>query len=88
PVPLIPTEQGGVFANAFPIDGKTVYTLYNARHRTVRGPVLRIPHTLGATYHDAWNDRSAEAQLDGPTAVVSLEIGPHDVGCVVVERRR
>jgi len=85
PVPLVPTELGGVFANAFPAQGKTVYTLYNARHRTVRGPVLRLQHAEGAAYYDEWHERPAEVRLDGADAVVSLELGPHGVGCLAVE---
>ena len=86
PVPLVPTELGGVFANAFPARGKTVYTLYNARRTTVRGGVLRVPHDAGARYIDAWHERSATVRIEGSTAVVQLEIGPCDVGCLVVER--
>ena len=83
PIPLVPTEQGGVFANAFPISGKTLYTLYNARHRTVRGELLRISHRPGATYYDEWRQRPAAVRIEGSDALVALEIGPHDVGCVV-----
>jgi hypothetical protein len=83
PVPLVATEQGGVFCNLFPTARKSVYTLYNARHRTVRGPVLRLPHRDGVSYHDAWHDRPAEVRRDGPQDVINLEIGPHGAGCVV-----
>jgi hypothetical protein len=87
PVPLVPTERGGVFANAFPAEGETVYTLYNARHRTVRGPVLRLRHADGARYVDAWHRRPAKIERDGREVVVHLELGPHGVGCLAVERR-
>jgi hypothetical protein len=86
PVPLVPTELGGVWANKFPVEGKTVYTLYNARHRTVRGEVLRVPHREGASYYDEWHQRPATARIDGEEAVLSTQVGPHDVGCLVVER--
>ena len=91
PVPLVPTEMGGVWANKFPSDvvgqAKTVYTLYNARHRTVRGEVLRIPHEQGATCFDEWHERPAVTRREGNDTVIALEIGPNDVGCVVVEKR-
>ena len=86
PVPLVPTEMGGVWANAFPVAGKTVYTLYNARHRTVRGEVLRVPHTPGATFTDEWHQKPAAVRIDGKEAVLATEIGPHGVGCLVVEK--
>lgn len=87
PVPLVPTEAGGLYANEFPVEGKTVYTLYNTRHRTLRGPALRMPHSDGAAYHDAWNDRAAVVHRDGADDVIHLEVGPLDVGCVVVSRK-
>jgi len=88
PEPLVPTGQGRVFANRFPVDGKTVYTIYNARHSTVRGPVLRLRHHEGASYFDAWHNRPAELTRDGDHDVISTEVGPHGVGCVVVESSR
>jgi hypothetical protein len=87
PVPLVPTEMGGVWANKFPVERKTVYTLYNARHRTVRGEALRVPHEEGATYYDEWRERPAAVRRDGNDAIISVEIGPNDVGCVVVETK-
>ena len=86
PVPLVPTQMGGVFANRFPAGRKTVYTLYNARHRTARGEVLRLPHHKGATYYDAWRDRPATVRRDGAHTLLATELGPHGVGCLVVER--
>jgi len=84
PAAMVPTRMGGVFANAFGVPGKTVYTLYNARSRTVRGEVLALPWQEGATYHDAWNDRPAAVRRQGAQALITLELGPNDVGCVVV----
>ena len=87
PVPLVPTEMGGIWANKFPVQGKTVFTLYNSRHRTVRGELLRVPHTEGATYYDEWNQRPASFRRLGGDAAIALEIGPNDVGCLVVEKK-
>jgi hypothetical protein len=87
PTPLVATEMGGVYANRFPAGAKTVYTLYNARHRTVRGEVLRIAGAGEAACVDAWNDRPAHTRREGADWIVSLEIGPQDVGCIVVQPR-
>ncbi|MCE5267921.1 MAG: DUF6259 domain-containing protein [Planctomycetaceae bacterium] len=87
PVPLVPTEKGGVYANSFPATAKTVYTLYNSRNRTVRGEVLRIAGADHVTCFDEWNQRPASVRRDGADLIVSLEIGPHDVGCLVVYPR-
>ncbi len=85
PVPLVPSEQGGVYINAFPAENETVYTFYNARHRTVRSPVLSLPHRKDAVYHDAWNDRPADFRVVDGHDLVHLEIGPHGAGCLVVQ---
>lgn len=83
PTPLVPTLVGGVYANAFPARDKSLYTLYNSRHRTVRGALLSLPWSDGTSYEDAWNGRPASVTRQGDRAVVMLELGPHDVGCLV-----
>lgn len=85
PEPLVATEMGGVFANRFPTASKTVYTLLNTRHRTLRGPMLRLPHDPTATYHDAWHDRPAHVTRAGDWDLIATELGPHGVGCIVVK---
>ncbi len=87
PVPLVPTEMGGVFANAFPLEDKTVYTLYNTRHRTVRGEVLRLAAGPDATFYDEWHEEPARVRREGSESLIHLEIGPHGVGCVVVDEQ-
>ncbi|MBL7223060.1 MAG: hypothetical protein ISS72_04335 [Candidatus Brocadiae bacterium] len=91
PVPLVPTEMGGVWANEFTSEVigrvKVVYTLYNARHRTVRGDVLRVPHEKGATYQDEWHQKPAAVRIEGKTALLSTALGPHGTGCLVVMKR-
>jgi hypothetical protein len=86
PRPLIPTLPEEVYANEFPAEGETVWTLYNANWHTVRGEILAVPHRPGATYHDAWRDQPLTPRLAGGQAFLALEIGPRDVGCVVVKR--
>ncbi len=83
PCPLVPTLAGCVFANHFPIEGKEVWTLYNARHRTVRGPLLRVAHRPGWRWHDAWHARSPDVRRDEPFDVITTDVGPHGVGCLV-----
>jgi hypothetical protein len=83
PVPLVPTEQGGVYANAFATEGKTAYTFYNARRVTARGPVLRLPHRDGVTFEDEWHHRPARVERAGSEDIIWLVLGPCDVGCLV-----
>ncbi len=83
PRPLVPTLADGVFANYFPAESGEVWTLYNSRHRTIRGELLKVAHRPGRTWHDAWHDRPAGFRCDGDSDVVSTEVGPQGVGCLV-----
>jgi hypothetical protein len=82
PEMLVPTERGSVYANRFPGKARTLWTLYNARPTTVRGPILTVPHQDGATYRDEWNDRDLQPLLRDGMAILALELGPQSVGCV------
>ena len=66
--PLVRTEAAGVFANEFRAERETVWTLYNANGRTVRGTLLRAGHVAGATYEDAWNGVSLQPEIAGDAA--------------------
>ncbi|NUP98384.1 MAG: hypothetical protein HUU35_00875 [Armatimonadetes bacterium] len=84
--PLVPTARPGVFANRFASASETVWTLYNANGRTVRGALLRVPHHAGARYQDAWQGLSLEPKIEADQAVIEVELGPKSVGCVVQQR--
>jgi hypothetical protein len=83
PEPLIPTLTRNVFANKFPTTRTTVWTLYNANYHTVRGPVLRMQHTPGDRYLDAWNSQNIEPTIAGNEATVNLTLHPQSLGCIV-----
>jgi len=83
--PLARTEVPNLFANRFSTPRKTVWTLFNANYRTVRGKLMRVPHRPGAKYYDSWRNRSIKANVSNGTAELSFEIGPRSVGCVVQE---
>jgi hypothetical protein len=85
PEMLVRTEQTGLCANRFPGQGRTVWTLYNRRYTTLRGPALAIDHVDGAAYRDAWNDRPLTPEIHAGKAVVRLTLGPQEIGCVVQE---
>ena len=68
--------------------GAAVYTLYNARNRTVRGVALRLPHSRpgsasGVRWHDEWHDGPAPVRREADGDAVSTELAPHGVGCLV-----
>ena len=81
--PRVPTDRAHVHANRFPGEGRTLWTMYNARYATVRGAVLTIPHQAGATYHDVWNDRPLVPKTSNGRATLSLTLGPQGLGCIV-----
>jgi hypothetical protein len=86
PRPLVPTEGPLLYANEFAGAKETVWTLFNADYRTYRGPALSIRHVEAATYRDRWKGVALAPQVRGGRAVVALEIGPREVGCVVQTR--
>ena len=83
PEPLVETLQPGLFANRFPSETRTLWTLYNATYVSVEGPALAVKHIPGARYYDVWSDRELDPQIEGDTARLSLRVDPHDLGCVV-----
>lgn len=83
PEPLVETLQPGLFANCFPGEGHTLWTLYNATYTSMEGPAIAVRHVRGARYHDVWNDRELTPERDGQMAVLRLRVDPHDLGCVV-----
>ena len=82
PRPLVATLEPRVFANEFPGGRETVWTLLNSAYRTHRGPVLAVAHEAGATYRDLWHDRPLKPTIRGGRAILSVEIGPREVGCI------
>jgi len=83
PIPLVPTLIGGIYANEFPAENETVWTIYNAQYSTVRGEFFAVPHREGAIYYDAWNEKELNPRIYQGKAYFSMEMGPKDVGCVV-----
>ncbi len=83
PQPLVATLQPGLFANQFPTESRTLWTLYNATYTSIEGPALAVKHIPGARYYDVWNDRELTPEMDGQMAVLRLRVDPHDLGCVV-----
>lgn len=87
PEPLVPTLRKEIYANRFPAGDRTVWTLFNASSQRVKGALLEVAHRPGATYRDLWNDHGLPASIAGGKAVLSLDIGPREVGCVVQNRK-
>lgn len=87
PEMLVPTERTSVYANRFPGQGRTVWTLYNARPTTVRGAILTVPHQDGAIYRDEWNGKELTPKIQNGKAMLSIELGPQSIGCITQTRQ-
>jgi hypothetical protein len=85
PVPLVPTGHARVFANQFAGNGRTLWTLYNSGHSTIRGDLLAVRHVDGSRYIDAWNGVELKPSIARGVARLTIALGPKEVGCVVQE---
>lgn len=84
PMPLVPTLNEAVCANAFPADRCVVWTLFNAGAQACEGPALCVAHRPGARYLDAWSGRELTPRLtDDGSAEIQVKMGAGDIGCVV-----
>jgi len=83
PTPLVPTRHPQLYANRFPSEEKVVWTLYSTAFTTLRGELLEVSHRPGAEYYDAWHEKSLSPRIVADKALLQLEVGPRDVGCVV-----
>ena len=85
PTPLVPTLVPGIFANRFPTGNKVVYTLYNARHRTYRGPVLSLARREGMRCRDLWRECEVIPRVrDEKRLAFDVELQPRGVGALMV----
>ncbi|MAE66573.1 MAG: hypothetical protein CMJ18_20070 [Phycisphaeraceae bacterium] len=80
--PLVPTEIPGTFVNRFGTNEQTVWTVFNANHRTARGRLIEIAARPGARYADLWNDTPVTTRTEGETTWLVVEVGPRDVACI------
>lgn len=84
PETMVETMSPAICANRFPGNGREVYTIYNRAYNTFRGKALRVKHTDGATYYDAWNDKELDVSVKGGYAEISLEVHAQSIGCIAI----
>ena len=82
---FVDTLSPAICANCFPGDGRTVYTIYNRAYSTYRGEILKVKHTEGATYYDAWNDEPLKVEIKDGYAYIHLTIDAQEMGCVLID---
>ena len=87
PEPRVPTRMGNVYANRFPGDGRTVWTLLNASPMSRCGEVLAIPHEEGAVYRDLWNGKVLSPEIRDGHAIIVVPLAPQGLGAVSQEKQ-
>ena len=88
PETMIDTLSPAICMNKFPGKGRTVYTVYNRAYTTYRGKILRVKHTEGATYYDAWNDKPLKVEICDGYAEIYLDIHAQSMGCIVISHNQ
>ncbi len=92
PVPLVASLREWLYINAFGVEDKCVYTIYQSnRHVTNRmnpprmmGPFMEVKHPADWHYVDVWNHKTIAAEVkNGKTYLVSLQETADDMSCVV-----
>ena len=95
--PLVPTLLTGLYANQFgqrnDVVGKTCWTVYNTRYRTVHAEVMAVEHAEGAQYLNELTGQPLPSRIVGERAYLTIEIAPRDVvvicaGCTCSEVAR
>ena len=82
--PLVETKVQNVLANKFPIEGKTVYTIYNKNDKVVDREIIEVNpyegyHSVELLYDNEVNSRS---ELFKSKRTLALKIMANDVVCV------
>ena len=84
PETMVDTLTPAICANKFPGKCRTVYTLYNRAYTTYRGKILRVKHTEGAKYFDAWNGEPLNVDIRDGYAEISLTVHAQSIGCIEI----
>ncbi|MCC6695086.1 MAG: SUMF1/EgtB/PvdO family nonheme iron enzyme [Candidatus Hydrogenedentes bacterium] len=82
--PFYPTLTPGLFANCWPGESLTLFTLKNTGEALHEAPLLDLPSAMGTTAVDLWNNTElAMLPVDGGLRVLgSLD----DIGCFAILR--
>ena len=84
PETMIETLSPAICMNKFPGKGRDVYTVYNRAYTTYRGKILRVKHTEGAEYFDAWSNEPLKVDIRDGYAEIYLDIHAQSMGCIEI----
>ena len=85
--PLLPTQHRGLYANRFSSDKEDIITLYNTRYHTIRGPLLTISAMKEQT-RDIWGIDEFDVKQSGNDICIWGQLNPHEIGCIVIRKKR
>ncbi len=80
--PFVPTLLDGVYANRWPGERATIYTILNRTGSVVREPFIRIRVRQGERVFDLWRGRELTVAHEAGHAVVDTRLGR--IGCIAV----
>jgi len=81
--PYAPTLQAGVFASAFPLGGRQLWTIVNRNEYVVDGEQICVEHVEGTRYFDVWNGNEVQPRIDGDKAVFSVSVEARGFGALL-----
>ena len=86
PEPLVDTLVDNVLANKFPIEGKTLFTIYNKNDHPVAEELLEVTPSPDHHYVELFHDREIEYrnELFRIKDILKPSIAPREVLCIAV----
>jgi formylglycine-generating enzyme required for sulfatase activity len=76
-MPLVRTLRDGVWVNAWPGDGKTIYTIYSDDPAGCEAPLFPARAGEGGHFVDLWNHTEVEPRVIDGEAVVPVSLPPY-----------
>lgn len=88
PEPLVPTMKSRLYANKFPSENITVWTIFNRSESNFDGEeIISVDHSKGATYYDSWNDYPLNPRIENDKAYLKVKVGANNIGCIVQKKK-
>lgn len=83
PEHLVNTLRGDIYANKFPGNNRTVWTVLNTSGTTVRGNVISVAHKPNTTYTDAATGKKLAYAVKDGKATIYMKLDPQSVSCIL-----
>jgi formylglycine-generating enzyme required for sulfatase activity len=77
--PLVPTEQGGIYASLWEGPEVRLWTLVNRTAQPVSGTLLKIPTMAAARYFDLFTGAELSPAVQDGAVLLDGEVAPHGI---------